>query len=547
MRRIAIGQFKFRPSRLEDNLAVLKQAISEAAGRGAELIVFPELCIPGYAALGLFHQRDFLEANMHCLREAAAHTRGLPVAAVVGLAVPPWEAGAADSRRGFNSAAALYDGAVVGMAHKILLPDHDIFWESRYFQAADRRRVITLNGRRLGIEICEDLWDADYYVKATDELTALGAELIINLSCSPFEYGKFEERLQLLRAAAVRSRRPIIYANGVGGQDGYDGEVVFDGRSMVVDGAGRLIGLGRAFAEDLLVVDMERAAECALLRRTAAAEVYDALTLALQDYCARCGFKRVYIGLSGGVDSAVTAAIAAAALGAENVIGVTMPSHVTGAETKTDALLTAANLGIRCEVRPIEGIYRAWEETAGRAHGSPAGLTRQNAQARIRGLILMEYANQDREGLVVCTGNKTESATGYCTLYGDMCGGLALIGDCGKLLVYELAAEHNRRAGWDQIPRRTLERIPTAELEPGQTDRDNLPADYPVLAPLVDEIVAGFPRRELEKRYPAEVVARACKMVYASEYKRRQAAPAVRVSGRAFGAGRRYPIDNRFW
>ena len=341
---------------------------------------------------------------------------------------------------------------------------------------------------------------------------------------------------------------PFIYANLVGAFDGYDGEVVFDGRSLVFGRDGAVIAAGAAFAEDLVVADVSSAAPIEVPAEDESREICEALVLGIREYFRRTGFHRAYIGLSGGVDSALVAALAVRALGRENVIGVTMPSHITSDETKSDALLLAKNLGIRCDIRPIVAEYAAWETEARRALGrEPRSITKQNKQARIRGSILMEYTNEDCKGLVISTGNKTELAAGYCTLYGDMAGGFAAISDLSKARVYAVARWINSEAGTDIIPASILTRVPTAELEHGQTDAANLPADYDVLSPLIDAIVDDqCSYEELCRSYPQDVVEKTLRLVHLNEFKRRQAAPGIRVTKRAFGIGRRFPIVHGF-
>lgn len=545
--RVAIAQLKTLPTRLEDNFRKIVQAIDNAHEAGVELLVFPELTIPGYLSHDNLNDPEFVAQNIDVLRRVIEHSRGRSTAIVVGFVDMEHADNGQGKTRFFNSAAVIRDGSLLNVIDKTLLPDYDIFWENRYFTSAAERGIVELDGRKIGIEICEDLWDKDYGTKVTQELIDRGAELLVNISASPFQTEKYRTRTELVQGAAQRAHVPFIYANLVGVQDGYEGEVVFDGRSMICLPDGKLAGLGKSFGEDLLIADLQKPQEVLLPDWTPVEEMYDALVLGIREYCSRCGFKKVYIGLSGGIDSAVTAALAVKALGKENVIGVTMPSHITSDETKLDALLLAKNLGIRCDIRPIGPMYKAWESEAVKHHSTIAGLTKQNIQARMRGQILMEYTNEDRSAMVLNTGNKTEMALGYMTLYGDMCGGLAALADVNKLMVYELAAHHNKLQGQEEIPVTTITRVPTAELEEGQTDRANLPADYPVLSPLVDALVDhSVPIAELRQKYTPDVVDRTLRMINHNEYKRRQAPPGIRVTSKAFGAGRRLPIDNKF-
>lgn len=339
----------------------------------------------------------------------------------------------------------------------------------------------------------------------------------------------------------------------VGVHDGYQGEVVFDGRSMILDASGELLFESSGFEEDLSLVDLHSARSIALPNWAPEEELHDALVLGMREYFARNGFKRAYIGISGGIDSALTAALAVEALGAENVIGVTMPSHITSSETIDDAVKLCAALGIRLDTRTIGDQYQAWLKDAERTHGNLQSVTKQNIQARLRGMILMEYTNEDREGLVLSTGNKTETALGYCTLYGDMCGGLAVLGDVSKHWVYGISRYVNQRAGREIIPFSTIERPPTAELEDGQLDSDNLPADYPILSPLVERIVEdGASVEELVAELAGqgvenaeEIVRRTVQMIFIAEYKRRQMPPAIKVTRKSFGSGRRIPVGGK--
>ena len=543
---VGIAQIKVRAGGFEENFRKITEYIDSARNRGVELLVFPELTIPGYLALDNFDDELFVQANKEVLERVVLHTSGSRMTTIVGFVDSKFDPETLRMRH-YNAAAVIRDGCILAVVDKTLLPDYDIFWETRYFASAHQRNVVSNSGYELGVEICEDLWDKDYSIKVTDELRAKGAEIIANLSCSPFHPGKYAVRDDLVRQAAAGHQVPFLYANMVGTQDGYEGEVVFDGRSMIFSPDGKLLAIGKAFDEELIIADLHHAREIPLPDWNPAEEVHDALVLGIQEYFDRNGFTRAYIGLSGGIDSAVTAALLVEALGSENVIGVTMPSHITSEETKSDALQLAENLGIRCDTRPIGEMFAAWERDAVETHGSLESLTKQNIQARFRGNILMEYTNQDRKGLVVSTGNKTEMALGYCTLYGDMSGGLAAIGDVSKLMVYEIAELINQRAGRELIPVTTIQRVPTAELEPGQTDEANLPADYDVLSPLVEDLVEQRRSwRELLEIYPGEVVRKTARLIRVNEFKRRQAAPIIRVSSKSFGAGRRFPIDTRF-
>lgn len=549
--RVGVGQIKSNPTKLKENFEGIAQTINEAEERGLDLLVFPELTIPGYLSLDHFTESSYIDQNMLLLNKLAEETVGKEVVVIVGFA------DRAENSTGkevlYNAAAVLHDGKVIDIVHKTLLPEYDVFWEGRYFKSGQERHVVEVRGVRLGIGICEDLWDGQYDTKVYDELAAQGADILINLSASPFQAGKTSVRMDLVKDVVEKHKIPFVYANLVGGQDGYEGEIVFDGRSLIVGKDGKLKGIGKGFEEDLLVVDLPGLADITLPPINRVHETFDALVLGLRDYFARTNHQRAYIGLSGGIDSAVTAAILVEALGAENVIGVTLPSTITSNETKSDALKLAENLGIRCDIWEIGAEYDTWEAKALRNIPAATGkeinsVTRENVQARIRGRNLMSYTNTDFAGLVVTTGNKTELALGYCTLYGDMCAGINPLGDVSKLMVYDLARYFNERKGHEVIPNSTIERPPTAELAPGQSDERGLGAPYSVLSPLVDEIVEyRTPRAELATRYPSELVDATIKRIQRNEHKRRQAAPAIRVTGKAFGGGRRVPIDSSYY
>jgi NAD+ synthase (glutamine-hydrolysing) len=547
--RVAVSQWNPLPSAIQHNRERIQQEITKAEQAGAQLLVLPELALSGYLALDHFSSDTFTAACVEALKDLCECTRGKEVAIAVGFPRPSDDS---RSSKPYNSVAILQDGAIIGISDKSLLPDYDIFWEHRYFQPGDLRRPIEISGRMVGFQICEDLWDHGYPVKVSDELVANGAEILVNLSASPFTDSKQKLREALVSGVAKRLEVPFVYANMVGAQDGYEGEVIFDGRSMIVARTGELVAQAKAFAADFVVADLFSAATIPVPEIDRIDDMCRALVTGIRDYFQRNGFKRAYIGLSGGIDSALTAALAVEALGAENVIGVTMPSKISSKETVDDALLLAERLGIRCDRRPICDLYDTWHDDFVRAHGKePERITKQNAQARFRGLRLVtDYSNEDREGLVLSTGNKTEIALGYCTLYGDMAGGLSVIGDLNKLDVFAMARHINERAKRELIPQTTIDRVPSAELEPGQTDRDNLPADYPILAPLVDKIIeqsATYPELVAELSAlgvtnAAAVVDRTVRMVQVAEYKRRQAAPAIKLTGKSFGAGRRYPV-----
>jgi len=541
--RVAIAQITTDPGRIQHNTDKIIRHIQRARGEGARLVVFPELAIPGYGHMDLAWQESYIHENKMALQRIAEEAQG--ITAIVGFIDQDPDLTAPGGRPVlYNSSAVVEDGNIIAVRDKVLLPSYNIFYEDRYFSPGKRRGTFEAAGKTMGLGICEDLWDEGYDEKIYPGLISDGAEMLLNLSASPFHVGKFLERQQQIEKVLGGQKLPFIYSNLVGSFDGYYGEVVFDGRSMVFDSQGKLGGVAGAFQEDLFLFDMHEPGSLVLPDVKELPELHDALVLGIREYFRRCGFEKAYIGLSGGIDSALVAALAVEALGKENVIGVTMPSHITSGETKSDAYKLAANLGIECEERPIRSEYKAWIQDFRARYGQePESITKQNKQARIRGNTLMEKTNEDRSGLVISTGNKTELALGYCTLYGDMAGGFAAISDVSKERVYALARYINQKAGQDIIPTTTIERPPTAELEEGQTDENSLPAGYDVLSPLVDDIVdRELPREELYQKYKPEVVDKVLRMIKINEYKRRQAAPGIRVTPRAFGIGRRFPI-----
>ena len=548
--QIAIAQITTDPGKTDSNTKKIIAAIERARAQKCSVVVFPELALSGYGSMDLFHRADFINENAAALEIIRQNSQNIAV--IVGfpeLADHSKRAGARPLL--YNSAALIHDQKIVGIQAKQLLPNYEIFSEERYFVSGKSSQIFNLLGRKIGIQICEDLWDAEYENKVSRSLITQGAEIIFNLSASPFEPRKFAARSERI-AALYREQKfkgHFVYANLVGSFDGFVGEVVFDGRSTVHDANGNLVALGKSFGEDFIVFDLDSekakgSSPALTVEIDPVEETYQALVLGVREFFRRLSMKKAFIGLSGGIDSAVVAALAVEALGKDNVVGVTMPSKITSAETKDDALLVAKNLGIRCDVRPIAEELEAWKKSFVAAMGKePQGLTVQNKQARIRGAIMMEYSNEVAGGLVLTTGNKTELATGYCTLYGDMCGALAVIGDVSKLRVYEVARFINLKAGKEVIPGSTIERVPTAELAEGQEDRQNLPADYPVLSPLLERIVEEIGESsELNKSYDQGLVEKVVGLVNRNEFKRRQAAPGIRVSSHAFGVGRRIPM-----
>ena len=526
------------------NTGQIIAGINRAREAGADLAVFPELAVAGYPPRDLLLKPRFVQANVEAVGRIAAVCRG--IAALVGFVSPNDEP---EGRQLRNAAAFCVEGVVRSIACKSLLPTYDVFDEHRYFEPGPEVVVVEHLGRRIGVSICEDLWnDAQvvgrrlYHRDPVAQLAAAGVDVLVNVSASPFWQDKHPFRLRLFGRQAERHRVAILFCNQVGGND----DLVFDGASAAFDASGRLIAQARAFEEDLLTVDLPADAPGRIEPYPGEIDsVFRALVLGTRDYVRKCGFGEVVLGLSGGIDSAVTAAIAAEALGREAVTGVAMPSRYSSPHSLTDAEQLATNLGIRFEVIPIHPIHEAFENHL-RPHfqGRPPDITEENIQARIRGNILMALSNKFG-WLVLTTGNKSELAAGYCTLYGDMAGGFAVLKDVYKTWVYRLARYRNGIA--PVIPERTLTRAPSAELRPDQRDEDAL-GPYAVLDPILQAYVEED--RSLEEivalGYEEDTVRRVIRMVDGAEYKRRQGAPGIRITPRAFGKDRRLPITNRY-
>ena len=538
--RIALVQTNPLVGDVAGNTARLVEHVRALRSR-ADLIVFPEQSLLGYPAKDLLLRRELIRRNVEALQQLAAEATGCHVLA--GFAEPNE---APHGRLLFNSAALLHEGRIVAVRRKQLLPTYDVFDEGRYFEPAGPQQPLELGGLKIGVTICEDLlWDQRfgrplYDRDPTRDLAAARPDLVINISASPFTIGKHPWRIEHLGQRTRRIGAPLIYVNQVGGND----ELIFDGASCVLGADGRVLAQLASFREDVLVFD---AAALRADRREPVpqfpADLHDALILGIRDYVRKCGFREVVVGLSGGIDSSVVASLAAEALGPQAVLGVAMPSRFSSTHSVEDARQLAANLRIRFLELPIEPAHRAFEQILAEPFaGREPDVTEENIQARVRGVILMALSNKFG-ALVLSTGNKSELAAGYCTLYGDMAGGLAVISDVPKTSVYRLAEHINKRAGRQLIPQRVLTKPPSAELRPNQTDQDTLPP-YEVLDAILERYEERLESRDeiVAAGFDPQVVDRVIRLLHASEYKRQQAAPGLKVTPRAFGFGRRMPI-----
>ena len=540
--KIGILQLNFTVGDFTKNSERVLVGYGEAVGRGADLAVAPELGLCGYPPRDLLHRVDFLQAHDRALRELAKKIGKVPLL-IGGIEKSKEKAG----RPLHNSAFLLQQGKIQVVARKALLPTYDVFDEDRYFEPGSWGKPVRIGGVRVGVTICEDIWNNEdlwpvrrYRNDPVSDLGKKGMDLLINLSASPWHIEKEKIRYRLLSAVARKQKIPVVQVNAVGGQD----ELIFDGQSLAVGKKGGVLGCGAAFREEVVVIDLsesEEKIEWANLEE----QVFKALVLGTKDYLEKCGFQEVVLGLSGGIDSALAAVIATEAVGKGKVLGVAMPSRFSSPGSVVDAEALAKNLGIRYAKIPIEQSFetliRAITPTRG---GREGGLMEENLQSRIRGVILMGISN-DSGRLLLTTGNKSEMAVGYCTLYGDMCGALGVIADVPKTLVYRIASWINRKK--EIIPRNSIEKAPSAELRPDQKDQDSLPP-YEELDRILESYVVNegsigaMVKKGINKKVAEEIV----RKIDTSEYKRRQAAPGLRVTTKAFGVGRRVPLAQRF-
>ncbi|MDB6021585.1 MAG: nad+ synthetase [Pedosphaera sp.] len=541
--KVALAQINTTVGDLAGNEAKILAAYRRGAEAGVELVVFPELTTTGYPPRDLLLKRSFIAGNLAMLDRLAASTgkTGMLVGFVGENKKRP-------GREVANCVALLQDGKIVTTRTKTLLPTYDVFDEDRYFEPATENLPVTLNGSKIGLTICEDIWnDEDFWPERRYqhnppvELAAAGARVLFNVSASPWSLGKDATRYGMLRSMALKAKCPVVFCNQIGGND----ELVFDGGSMVFNAAGELLARAEMFAEDFVVVDTDARKSVSRLEWPEEEYVYRALVLGLRDYLHKCGFKSAVLGLSGGIDSALAACLAVEALGRENVRGVSLPSQFSSQGSLDDARVLAERLDIRYEVIPIQPAFETTKKQLQSAFaGRPEDTTEENIQARLRGVILMALSNKFG-ALLLTTGNKSELAVGYCTLYGDMCGGLAVISDVPKTMVYRLAKWINRER--EIIPASSITKAPSAELRPNQTDQDSLPP-YDVLDAILDAyVVRGKTLSEIVAAGHDEVsVKRVIRLIDFNEYKRRQAAPGLKVTSKAFGVGRRIPIAQKY-
>ncbi|MEH2415655.1 NAD+ synthase [Nostoc sp.] len=551
--KIAIAQINPTIGDLLLNAQKILEAAQRAASTGARLLLTPELSLCGYPPRDLLLNPSFVEAMGITLQNLA---QDLPpnLAVLVGTVEQNLEASITGGKSLFNSMALLEDGKVKQVFHKRLLPTYDVFDERRYFEAGLQANYFTLDNIDIGVTICEDLWNDEefwgkrsYTVNPIADLAILGVDLIVNLSASPYTVGKQQFRETMLRHSAIRFQQPMIYANQVGGND----DLIFDGRSFALNRQGEVMCRARGFDTDLVVVEFDEAqrdfqlGSIAPVYESEDEEIWQALVLGVRDYARKCRFSKVVLGLSGGIDSAIVAAIATAALGKENVLGVLMPSPYSSEHSISDAVALAENLGIKTNLLPIGELMQGFDQTLGELFaGTEFGLAEENIQSRIRGNLLMAIANKFGY-LLLSTGNKSEMAVGYCTLYGDMNGGLAVIADVPKTRVYSLCQCLNRNN--EIIPQNVLTKPPSAELKPGQVDQDSLPP-YEILDDILQRLIHNHQSAAqiVAAGHDPLIVDRVIQMVARAEFKRRQAPPGLKITDRAFGTGWRMPIASNW-
>ena len=532
--KVSLCQINPTVGAIERNMDLIMKWYQKAVAAGAELTVFPELVLVGYPPQDLLLRRPFLDKAEMALKSIAKKTT-IPM--IIGNPLR-------ENGKLYNCAFVCGHGEIAGHYKKRLLPTYDVFDEDRYFTSGESTEVIEVEFDnklvKIGMQICEDLWDEDYACNLAKSLKEKGAECIVNISASPYRAGRLADRSKLIASKVTETALPFFYCNIVGAQD----ELIFDGQSLAYDGKGNLIGQGPAFKEDIVLVDSANSETIELKTARREQKIYQALVLGVRDYFRKTGYKKAVLGLSGGIDSSLTGCIAVDALGPNNVHGVSMPSRYSSDHSMDDAKTLAKNLGIDYRTISIESIIGRFDESLEEIfNGSETGVAEENIQARVRGSLLMALSNKFN-WLVLSTGNKTELAMGYCTLYGDMNGGLSVISDLSKTDVYALSHWVNEEAGSERIPVSSIEKPPSAELRPDQVD----PFDYDVVSPLVSALIEDekSPTELIAEGADPELIKDISRRIRINEYKRRQAAPGLRVTSKAFGIGRRVPIVNLF-
>ena len=532
--KISLCQINPTVGAIDRNMDLIMKWYQKAVAAGAELTVFPELVLVGYPPQDLLLRRRFLDMAEMALKSIAEKTT-IPM--IIGNPLR-------ENGKLYNCAFVCGHGEIAGHYKKRLLPTYDVFDEDRYFTSGESTEVIEVEFDnklvKIGMQICEDLWDEDYACNLAKSLKEKGAECIVNISASPYRAGRLADRSKLIASKVTETALPFFYCNIVGAQD----ELIFDGQSLAYDGKGNLIGQGPAFKEDIVLVDSENSETIELKTAGREQKIYQALVLGVRDYFRKTGYKKAVLGLSGGIDSSLTGCIAVDALGPNNVHGVSMPSRYSSDHSMDDAKTLAKNLGIDYRTISIESIIGRFDESLEESfNGSETGVAEENIQSRVRGSLLMALSNKFN-WLVLSTGNKTELAMGYCTLYGDMNGGLSVISDLSKTDVYALSHWVNEEAGSERIPVSSIEKPPSAELRPDQVD----PFDYVVVSPLVSALIEDekSPTELIAEGADPELIKDISRRIRINEYKRRQAAPGLRVTSKAFGIGRRVPIVNLF-
>ena len=532
--KIALCQINPTVGAIKQNKELILKKYQEAINLGAELIVFPELAMIGYPPQDLLLRNKFINNAAVALDEIANQST-IPI--IVGSTL-------VENDQLYNCSYVCANGQIVDNYKKILLPTYDVFDEDRYFKSGDQPVTVEIaigpKIKKIGLQICEDLWDHTYSRNLAGQLKNAGAELIINISASPYRVDRLVDRCNLIKTKVDNTGIPFLYCNLVGAQD----ELIFDGQSVVYDGKGNLLAQGNSFVEDTIIVDLDNQEPIELNVLQREEKIYNALVLGVKDYFTKTGHTEAVLGLSGGIDSSLTACIAVDALGSDNVHGVSMPSKYSSEHSKDDAKELAQNLGMDYQVVSIESIVDSFEHSLKASYnGTEPGVAEENIQARARGSIIMALSNKFN-WLVLSTGNKTELAMGYCTLYGDMNGGLSVISDLSKTDVYALSRWVNENSDKERIPLNSIDKPPSAELKPNQID----PFDYDVVSPLVTALVDNqkSPSQLIKEGADPELVEDISRRIRINEYKRRQAAPGLRVTSKAFGMGRRVPIVNKY-